>query len=589
MTRFNTSNALRAAIVMTAAAGLLWPSPAHAQNAGVAAAGGGATAGAPAGSNAGNATDGGTNSTIGGAGSTTAVGNATTGIGGNGTTNGANTANGTTGTGTSSSIMGAGAGAAGLSSPASAGTNGGIASTSGVNGLTGGGIPLTTSSTDVFSLQSSIALTFQSSSDLRIAETNLHRDQALVSVASDHYLPNVSASGTATHLDSPIVVPFGGTKIPVEPENTQAFDANATLPIDISGEVKATEDAAKLQVMADRFNLDRVRNALVLDAQTSYFNVLRAQHQVAVAQTALDDAQTQYKTAQTQFAGGIGQKIDVYRASTQVAQAQQALLQAQNAYALEQYDFNDVVGRKLDAAVAAQDVPGVTVGTTVPQNGQPAQVGAPDNSVHAFYAPPPAELNQINLMGDIDKARKTRPELRSDQVSVQAAAKQVTITQDQNRPTLSLSATGNYYPVTDFETPRHSLGVLSATLNVPIFDGNITRDKMRADRDNQKNAETLFESDETTVELQVRQAYLNLYTASNQIASANSALQQAIAARQLAQVRYSSGVGLYLEVTDAEAALTSAENSQVNSVYDYLIARAQYQNAIGAPDLNPTL
>jgi outer membrane protein TolC len=377
--------------------------------------------------------------------------------------------------------------------------------------------------------------------------------------------------------------------IPVQPKNTQVLDAQAALPIDISGEVRATTQAAQLQVLADRFNLDRVRNSLVLNAQTTYFNVLRSQHQVEVAQAALTDAQTQYKTAQTQFAGGVGQKIDVYRALTQVAQAQQALLQAQNTFALQQYNFNDVVGRKLDAPVAALDVPGVTVGTTVPQNGTPPVVGSPDTSVQQFYAPVSAELNKIDLQADINKASKTRPELRGDIVGVQAAAKQITITQDQNRPTLSLAATGDYYPVTDFQTPRHSLGVFTATINVPIFDGNVTRDRVRAARDEEKNAKTTYASDQTTVELQVRQAYLNLYTASNQIAAANSALQQAIAARQLAQVRYASGVGLYLEVTDAEAALTNAENSQVNSVYDYLIARAQYQNAIGTPDLNPTL
>ncbi len=362
----------------------------------------------------------------------------------------------------------------------------------------------------------------------------------------------------------------------------------ATLPIDISGQVRAATQAAQLQVMADRFNVDRVRNALILSSETSYFNVLRAQHQVLVAQSALADAQTQYKTAQTQYTGGIGQKIDVFRASTQVAQAQQSLLQAQNAFSLAENNFNDVVGRQLNAPVQATDVPGVTGGTTVTQNGIPA-VGAPDASVTIYYTPDSTELNQIDLNKDIDTALKARPELRSDIVNVSAAAKQITIARATDEPTFSLSATGDYYPVTDFQTPRHSLGVFTATINIPIYDGGIGQDRVRAARDSQKDAETSYASDQTTVQLQVRQAYLNLYTTSNQIAAANSALQQAIAARQLAQVRYANGVGLYLEVTDAESALTSAENSQVNAVYDYLIARAQYENVVGTPSVNPTL
>jgi outer membrane protein len=87
------------------------------------------------------------------------------------------------------------------------------------------------------------------------------------------------------------------------------------------------------------------------------------------------------------------------------------------------------------------------------------------------------------------------------------------------------------------------------------------------------------------VTLDVRQADLNLLTAARQIGAANTALQQAIAARQLAQARYEGQVGLYLEVTDAQAALVQAENSQVNAVYDYLVARAQFENALGTPQI----
>ena len=55
--------------------------------------------------------------------------------------------------------------------------------------------------------------------------------------------------------------------------------------------------------------------------------------------------------------------------------------------------------------------------------------------------------------------------------------------------------------------------------------------------------------------------------------------------RQLAELRYKGQVGLYLEVTDAQAALVQAENNQVDAVYNYLVARAQFQNAVGTPQV----
>jgi outer membrane protein len=454
----------------------------------------------------------------------------------------------------------------------------------------GAGLPALASQTPAtFNLGAAIQSTVQTSSDLGIAEKNLAKDEAVVSEQADSNKPRVNAGATYTHLDSPIAITFGGTTIVVQPENTQTFDATGTLPLDISGQVRAATQAAQLQVMADRFDVDRVKNGLILNAQVAYFDDLRAQHQVQVEQSAVTDTQTQLKTAQTQFTGGIGQKIDVYRASTQVSQAQQALLQAQNALALAQNNFNDIVGRDLAAPVVVQDVPGVTIGTTVTADGATTEVGAADFPESVFFTPPTTELNEINVQNDINTALKARPELRADMVNVQAASKQIFLARVDDQPTLSLNATGDYYPVTDFQTPRHSLGIFAATINFPLFDGGLAHDRVRAARDERDESKITYASDQTEVELQVRQAYLNLYTSSNQIAAANSALQQAIAARQLAQVRYASGVGLYLEVTDAESALTEAENSQVNAVYDYLISRAQYQNALGTPNTQPTL
>jgi outer membrane protein TolC len=40
-----------------------------------------------------------------------------------------------------------------------------------------------------------------------------------------------------------------------------------------------------------------------------------------------------------------------------------------------------------------------------------------------------------------------------------------------------------------------------------------------------------------------------------------------------------------LEVTDAQTALVQSENNQVDAVYNFLVARAQFQNSIGAPQV----
>ncbi len=484
----------------------------------------------------------------------------------------------------------------------------GITSTSGLLG----GLPQPASTQTTFNLSQTIASTIAASSDIAIINRDLDRDAALVDQAEAGNRPRVSSSATEVHLDSPIKIALGvGPSFTVQPLDTQTLTASATLPIDISGQVAAATSAARLQLLADRFNRDRVSNELVLSAQTVYFSLLRAQHQVQVSQAAVNDANVQSSTTQRQFTGGIGQKIDVLRAQTQVAQAQQSLKSAQTSQSIAQSNFNNLIGRPLDAPIVLQDVAGVDVGDIVatdlagPANpnaagtqaqppATPAATGA-DQSVGSlpsgltFYSPPMDQISAIDVKSSISTALQARPELRADLVNVQAQGKQIQIARTGLYPTLSIGATGDYYPITDFQTPRHSIGVYTATVTFPLYDGGVTRDRVREARDAQENAKTTLASDQSTVSLQVRQAYLNLETSAQQISSANTALQQAIAARQLAQVRYENGVGLYLEVTDSQSALTQAETAQVNAVYDYLTARAQFENALGTPNTQPLL
>ncbi len=445
----------------------------------------------------------------------------------------------------------------------------------------------TTQQTNVptFNLQQTIQAALASSTALAIANKTLERDAAAIDASASQARPQLGASGIYTHLDSPIKIAFGAQTIVVQPDNTQTITGQATLPIDITGAIRETTDASRLQYLADRFDRDSVFNNRVLFAQTSYFTLLRAEHQVDVAQSALQNAQTQETIAQQQFQGGVGQRIDYLRAQTQVATAQQNLLAAKNSLQNEQNAFNDLLGRPLNAPVEAVDAAGVSTGLAVEVNAN--DMSSVDAGTGTLYVP--ALSPTVSLDNGLQIAQQTRPELLADEVIKQADEKQIQIARTALYPKLSLSAVGDYYPVTDFQAPRHSLGIFSATLTIPLYDGGLTRDRVKEARATAQSAALLLGSDKTDVELAVRQAYTNLITAAQDISAANSALQEAVAARRLAQIRYANGVGLYLEVTDAESALTQAETQQVNAVYDYLTARAQYDNAIGKPNLQPQL
>lgn len=563
----------------------------------------GAATGSVGGTNAGAAGTG-ANGTGGNNAGATAGGNGTNGVGstnGNGTNNAGTTSTGTTNGGTnnngtnSNGTSNSGTNNSGTNGNTGVGSsgangNGGVGSTANGSGQSASGtsgsqgslpLPGASAAPQVFSLGQTIQAGVQSSADVQTATRNIQIDARRADEAAAAARPNLNASGQATRFDQKTLVSVGnGPPLQVTGTHVEILQLNLTDRLDLTGQIAASTSQLRLQSLADTFILGQVRNARILRAQSIYFNTLRAQHQVDVANAELANAQRQLTDATNLNAAGVGQRIDVYRAQTQVATAEQDVATAENNYGVALESFNDLVGRPLNAPVILQDAPGVTIALPVTDF---SQVGAPDVKAEPPLPNAPGEVAAININNALQYANQQRPEILQAQVNVRVAQTGIKLARAGLEPTFSLTAAGDYYPDTNFQFPRKRTAQITANLNIPLYDGGATRDRVQESRLSTQNAQTSLASTRSDVALDVRQSYLNLATAARQIGAANAALQSAVAARQLAELRYQGQVGLYLEVTDAQSALVQAENNQVDAVYNYLVARAQFQNAIGAP------
>ena len=519
-------------------------------------------------------------------GTATGVGNAN-GTGANGTgANGTGT-NGVGSTGLGTGQNGLGCSTSGVSGTGSTNGTGSGPGTTGAAGIGGaqGSLPRpgTSGGLQDYDLPRTIEGALQSSADVQTATRNVEIDRKRADEAGAAGRPNVDASGTAIRYDQATNIALGtGPAIQVTPNHQEILSLNISNRFDLTGQIRAAVDQYRLQSLADQFILGQIRNARILRAQTIYFNTLRAQHQVDVANASLINFQRQLTDATNLNAAGVGQRIDVLRAQTQVATAEQNLRTAQNNLGIAVISFNDLVGRPLDAPVQLDDPPGVVFQQPITDF---TSVGAPTVKDDAPLPAAPAEVSAIDVNQALLTANGQRPEILQAQVNVRVAQTGVKLARAGLEPTFSLSAAGNYYPTPSFQFPRQRTAQLTATLTIPLYDGGATRDRVQEAHLRTQNAETSLASTRSDVALDVRQAYLNLVTAAQQIGAANAALQSAIGARQLAELRYKGQVGLYLEVTDAQAALVQAENNQVDAVYNYLVARAQFQNAVGTPQV----
>jgi outer membrane protein TolC len=123
----------------------------------------------------------------------------------------------------------------------------------------------------------------------------------------------------------------------------------------------------------------------------------------------------------------------------------------------------------------------------------------------------------------------------------------------------------------------------SAALSLPLFDSGQTRGRVKQARADLESAREAEQQMHNLVMLEVRQAHLSILEAQERMRVAEKDVEQAREALRLAQIRYQSGISTSVEVTDAEVALAQSRTSQVNAFYDYLLARARLQKAVGTP------
>ena len=74
---------------------------------------------------------------------------------------------------------------------------------------------------------------------------------------------------------------------------------------------------------------------------------------------------------------------------------------------------------------------------------------------------------------------------------------------------------------------------------------------------------------------------MNLKDAEERIPTAELGVKQAEENFEIANGRYTTGVGNPIEVTDSEVLLSNAKTAYIQALYDYRVAQASLEKAMG--------
>lgn len=306
--------------------------------------------------------------------------------------------------------------------------------------------------------------------------------------------------------------------------------------------------AAQKAVEAEGSRQAETANDVRLVVSSTFYNVLRARQLLAVAEERRNSAAEQLRVTRARYESDVAPRFDVIRSEAELANAEQDVIAAQNDLALAESSFNIALGR---------------------------DVATPVNLAYDTQAPRPA----IPFQTAREAALQHRPQLAALRSDVASGQELVRSRRAENKPQISLSAGYDRLSTSGFQKPdSYSAGLV---MSFPFFDNGLTRGRVREAQGAVDVSRSQLEQARQQVELEVRQAQLDIDEASKRIGAAQIELRSAREALRVAQVRYRSGVGTNIEVTDAQVAVARAGQNVANAEFDYQTGLARLESATG--------
>lgn len=295
------------------------------------------------------------------------------------------------------------------------------------------------------------------------------------------------------------------------------------------------------------------RELIVLAVTGTYLQVIAGQSRVDTARAQIATAQASYAQAVDRNKSGLNARIDVNRSLVELQTQQQRLNSLLNDLAKQKISLARLIGLPLAQSISLTDMQPFNPMETVP-----------------------------GLDETIRLAWDQRPDVRAASAQVHAAEEAHRAATSEYLPSLSLNADYGVIGI----NPAQSHGTFSVTgnLHVPIFrSGRIKADVEQASAVvAQRRAE--LEDIRGRAEQDVRNAQLDVNTASEQIRLAESNRHLAAETLEQAGDRFRAGLADTVELVQAQESLATAEQDYISAMYSYQLARVGLARATGAAE-----
>jgi len=331
----------------------------------------------------------------------------------------------------------------------------------------------------------------------------------------------------------------------------------------------------------ERENVRGRTQAVVTRVRVSYYSLLLAQEQARLVQNSVDRVRQSLDETEALNKAGLVADYDVLRRQVELANLEPNLLRARNAVSQSERELSIELGLESSDHIRV-------AGSLADIDLDDRAANSPENrQILDFSAW--VDEEGVSPEGLQSMAQNDRSDLRSLDLMEQLRQTEMKLEQVQYLPeivvfgTYAITAQENGSPDFFGESSMQRAYARQAGVRVtwPLFSGFSKDARIDQKRASLRQAQAQTRLARSRAENEVETLWDQVGEARERADGQRLAVRQANRGFEIASAQYREGLGSQLELTDAEVALRQSEFNYAQAVYDFLVAQANLDQAVG--------
>ena len=403
-------------------------------------------------------------------------------------------------------------------------------------------------------LDQAIEIALSDNPTIQVAEKSVELKRVSNKETALGLLPEASLSGAYTRTIKKQTMVMNGMKFQVGIPNQYQGGLSVSLPIfapTLYKSMKLTKTDVELAVEQARSS----KQDLVNQVTKAFYQTLLAQDSYAVLEKSFAQSEENFRIVNAKFEQGRVSEFDKISAEVQMRNLQPSVISARNAVELSKLQLLVLMNIEPETEIELQ-----------------GSLTDYEESVYAGV-----------LTADTNSLKSNSTLLQLD-MNAKMLRQTLSLNKQNFAPIVALqfnymyTCMANDFKFKDYEWNPYSN--VSLSVSIPLFKySNFSNVK----KTNIQISQLMQNRDYTARQLAMQQqSYLNSMAASaEQVSSNKEAITQAEKGRAIAEKLYEVGRGTILELNSAEVALTQAQLTYAQSIFDYLSAKADLDKLQG--------